>query len=454
MQESALMISHTSSERKLAEAWKALLQEVFGLADGSVWFSSDPGAIDAIGPFASTIEKEIGDARAIISIQSPVSRFRPWILWEAGMARALGKPVYVIVYERSDATRDERILGNLGTPLDPFEQFPGTDLTRVQGVIELLQTHLSRPLKPEKLNEALRDYQKGVKALENSWVLRKQIFEKRIRLVFDPEARQLLAETGRIADHVMVEGIQGSMVIFGLLLDKSWRDFLNHLMGLKSPWLGSAERWACGLGSALQRALDGQCIDGPEGLPLYFDASAGYSYRPSVSSLWEEGEKTIFNVSFALLPKELTVHPAGNFGVLLHYLDFCRMMRWGILEEPQFASFFRNPRLYSAQQGSDYICEFLGRILSIRTEFWNRGLARDAIFHALDENEQPIMDSLLNTYFEAMRIIDPNDKGTIPDPIPGVDLLRKVYADLLKVNKQIYLLVYKALGPLLQELDG
>ena len=64
------------------------------------------------------------------------------------------------------------------------------------------------------------------------------------------------------------------------------------------------------------------------------------------------------------------------------------------------------------------------------------------------------MDSLLNTYFEAMRIIDPNDKGTIPDPIPGVDLLRKVYADLLKVNKQIYLLVYKALGPLLQELDG
>ena len=58
------------------------------------------------------------------------------------MARALGKPVYVIVYERSDATRDERIFGRLGTPLDPFQQFPGTDLKRVQGVIELLQAHL------------------------------------------------------------------------------------------------------------------------------------------------------------------------------------------------------------------------------------------------------------------------------------------------------------------------
>jgi hypothetical protein len=40
---------------------------------------------------------------------------------------------------------------------------------------------------------------KGVKALETYWVLRKQIFEKRVRLVFDPKARQLLAETGRIA---------------------------------------------------------------------------------------------------------------------------------------------------------------------------------------------------------------------------------------------------------------
>ena len=401
-----------------------------------------------------TIEKEIGAAQAIISIQSPVSRLRPWILWEAGMARALGKPVYVIVYERSDATRDERIFGRLGTPLDPFQQFPGTDLKRVQGVIELLQAHLDRPMKSGRLDEALRDYEKGVKTLENYWVLRKQIFEKRLRLVFDPAARELLAETGRIADHVMVEGIQGSMVIFGLLLDKSWRDFLKHLMELKSPWSGSAERWACGLGSALQRALDGQCINGPEGLPLYFDATAGYSYRPSVSSLKEEGEKTIFNVSFVLLPQELTVHPPGTFGVLLHYLDFCRMMRWGILEEPKFAAFFRNSRLFSAQQGADYIREFLGRILSIRTEIWNRGLARDAIWHALDENEQPIMDSLLNAYLEAMRIIDPDDKGTIPDPLPGVDALRKVYADLLKVNKQIYLLVYKALGPLLQKLDG
>ena len=454
MQESALMISHTSSERTLAEAWKALLREVFGLADESVWFSSDPGAIDAIGPFARTIEKEIGAARAIISIQSPVSRLRPWILWEAGMARALGKPVYIIVYERSDASRDERIFGRLGTPLDPFQQFPGTDLKRVQGVIELLQAHLDCPLKSGRLEEALRDYEKGVKTLENYWVLRKQIFEKRLRLVFDPAARELLAETGRIADHVMVEGIHDSMVIFGLFLDKCWRDFLKHLIGLKSPWLGSAERWASGLGSALQRALDGQCINGPEGLPLYFDATAGYSYRPSVSSLKEEGEKTIFNVSFALLPKEITVHPTGNFGVLLHYLDFCRMMRWGILEEPKFASYFRNSRLFSAQQGADYIREFLGRILSIRTEFWNRGLERDAIWHVLNESEQPIMDSLLNTYFEAMRIIDPEDKGTIPDPLPSVDALRKVYSDLLKVNKQVYLLVYKALGPLLQKLDG
>jgi hypothetical protein len=87
MQESTLMISHTSTERTLAEAWKTLLRDVFALADESVWFSSDPGAIDAIGPFASTIEKDIGAAQTIISTHSPVSRLRSWILSEGGMAR-------------------------------------------------------------------------------------------------------------------------------------------------------------------------------------------------------------------------------------------------------------------------------------------------------------------------------------------------------------------------------
>ena len=269
-----------------------------------------------------------------------------------------------------------------------------------------------------------------------------------------PKARQLLAETGRIADDVSVEGVQGSMMIFGLVVGKNWRDFLKHLGGLESPWQGSAERWASGLGSALQRALDGQCVNGPEGLPLYFDADAGFSYRPSISSLKEEGEKTIFNVSFALLPKELTVHPPGKIGVLLHYLDFCRMMRWGVIEEPKFASFFRNGRRFSKEQAAERIREFLGRIFSIRTEFWNRGVPREDIWHALDESQQPVLDSLLNAYFAAMRVIDPDDNGTVPDPLPEVDTLRKVYADLLKVNKEMYLLVYKALGPKLEELAG
>ena len=83
-------------------------------------------------PFANTIEKEIGDAQAIISIQSSVSRFRPWILWEAGMARALGKPVYVIVYERSDATHDEYIVAaglQSGQPLFQSVNSVGTAVT-------------------------------------------------------------------------------------------------------------------------------------------------------------------------------------------------------------------------------------------------------------------------------------------------------------------------------------
>jgi hypothetical protein len=87
-----IMISHTATESYLAEAWQELLSEAFDLQKQSIWFSSDPDAFDA-GPFANQIEQKIRQASAIISIQTPVSRLRPWTLWEAGIARGLDKPI-------------------------------------------------------------------------------------------------------------------------------------------------------------------------------------------------------------------------------------------------------------------------------------------------------------------------------------------------------------------------
>ena len=100
----SIMISHTATESYLAKAWQDLLHEVFDLPRDSIWFSSDPDALDA-SPFAHQIEDSIRQSSAVISIQTPVSRLRPWTLWEAGIARGLDKPLFVIVYESANSPK-------------------------------------------------------------------------------------------------------------------------------------------------------------------------------------------------------------------------------------------------------------------------------------------------------------------------------------------------------------
>jgi hypothetical protein len=50
------------------------------------------------------------------------------------------------------------------------------------------------------------------------------------------------------------------------------------------------------------------------------------------------------------------------------------------------------------------------------------------------------------------KTLDPNDDGMFPDPMPDYDVLKKVYGDLLKVNKEYYLLVDRNLARELGEL--
>src|SRR5215471_2233114 len=118
--EPGIMISHTATESYLAQAWQDLIHEVFDFPRDRIWYSTDPDALDA-GPFATQIEGQIENALAVISIQSPVSRFRPWTLWEAGIARGSNKPLFVVVYESPTTPRDRTIFSNLGTPLDAMQ---------------------------------------------------------------------------------------------------------------------------------------------------------------------------------------------------------------------------------------------------------------------------------------------------------------------------------------------
>lgn len=465
------MISHTSTEFYLAKAWRDLVCSVFGLADESVWFSSDPDAIDADRPWEDYIEESIRAAPAIISIQSPVSRTRPWILWECSMARALLKPLYVVVYEPSKTSRQDSIIGKLGTPLDRLTHFRGTELNQIRAVLTKLERHINRHINLSKIEDALRKYNDTVEPYEDYWVCRNTIFENRIRLVLQKTEREGLAETGVILGTVEVKGDRDSMILFDLMIDRIlWRDFINHLESLKLPWPGSAARWASGLGSALQRALNGLCLEGPEGLPLYFDARSRHSYRPSVSSREDNGGETVFSISFTQLPRELTARPDTKIGILFHNLDLCQMMRLGVLEDSTFVTFFKNPQgllqnhkfeafLRKApplrtEDGAERIRDFLEKLFSIRTEFWNRGLKKDSIYEAIESEDRPALEIVLDSYRNALRRLDPEDKGTLPNPLPETGVVQEVYSELLKFNKAFYQLLHKSLGREIEKLAG
>ena len=447
------MISHTASESYLAQAWQDLLHEAFDLQRDAIWFSSDPDAFDA-GPFAAQIEGKIRQSSAVISIQTPVSRFRPWTIWEAGIARGLEKPLFVIVYESPQVPRGRGIFNRLGTPLDALQQTPGTDPEKIRGVLDKLSKKIDRTILSAHLEESLRKYTESVSCHQRSWISEKRIFDKRIELVLTLEERDQITQQPILPDTVKIRDVDGSARIFGLdVTETSWHEFTANLARLDSdaPWAGSAQRWARGLGRTINCALRGRLISEAEGLPLYFDPQERKTYRPSVSSQKDRGSETIFTLSFTLMPPELVVSPTSAAGILVQHLDFCRMWRWGILEDPDISDFFRNVSFYTKKRASEVIYSFLGKVFSVRTEFWNRGLERGALRNALDKSDVGTLDDILQRYYTALRTLDPNDEGAFPDPMPDYDALKKAYSDLLKVNKDYYLLVYRSLG---KELAG
>ena len=82
-----LIISHAGEDKAIAEAWKTLLGALYGDTKG-IWFSNDPGgAFDGLKPFGYKIESEIRKAKILLTIQTPYSVHKPWVVWEAGFSK-------------------------------------------------------------------------------------------------------------------------------------------------------------------------------------------------------------------------------------------------------------------------------------------------------------------------------------------------------------------------------
>jgi hypothetical protein len=299
------------------------------------------------------------------------------------------------------------------------------------------------------MKEALDEYEASIGHHQRNWVRKRTVFERQIRLTFQADEQDRLQSTGVIPDSVAVEGVGESMLIFDVT-EKSakWGSFIRHLEGMELPWSGSAVRWARGLGHTLQRALGEELDHSPEGLPLYFDGrpSQHRSYRPAVALREEHGSVTCFVISFTRLPPELRIRPEGRAGIFLHYLDFCRMLRWGILEDQRFIDFFTDPGAVSRSEGRAIAVDFIERILTIRTEFWNRGLKTDALAEVVAAADLDAVRALEKRYTDAISLIDPDNKGVLPDPLPPISSLKEVHSKLLHLNKDYYEIVHRAFG--------
>src|SRR5919107_1590084 len=88
-----LLISHSTEEKALAEAWKDLIATTSSSAV-EVWFSSDtaPSGGMAIGQeWRTYLYDRLAESDFVLAIQTPVTAGRPWIMWECGVASGVNK---------------------------------------------------------------------------------------------------------------------------------------------------------------------------------------------------------------------------------------------------------------------------------------------------------------------------------------------------------------------------
>jgi len=99
MSKLSIFLSHTYEERKLADAFRLLVESVSN-DQIDVWYSSDPrptGGTD-LGNWRQQIHKELDKAKQIIAIITPESNDRPWIAYETGFSNALKKSTTPLFY--------------------------------------------------------------------------------------------------------------------------------------------------------------------------------------------------------------------------------------------------------------------------------------------------------------------------------------------------------------------
>lgn len=156
-----IFLSHSTTDRAIAESVKELLENVFAKKDVQVEFSSDQGVGGGIPPGAqwlSWIIKRITEADKTYVLLTPNSLAKPWVLWEsgaaAGVALATKQPTSVvpITFGVSDA--------DVPSPLKAAQRVVGDSdgAGGIQRILQDVNTATGKPLTNRVLDSRISKY--------------------------------------------------------------------------------------------------------------------------------------------------------------------------------------------------------------------------------------------------------------------------------------------------------
>lgn len=426
------MISHANIEIGLAVKIKELLvNAIVGLSLADVWYSEDEGALEYAGDFFNQIVNRMNECELVIAIQSPISKARPWPLWECGNAFGQSKGPYVFTFAANQSIR-----GRLGTPLDYQQQCDGTNPEDVNEIVTKIAGALEEDLNPKHRELAERFVSSTVELVAETREA-EIAFDRRLIIAATSKQFATIVQKGIMPDEVQVIGDPHTFNAFNYAPPNGeplkWKAFADHLKGQESPWPNSSVRWANSLVQVLQKAGDNRLVQDAEALPLYYSPALRKSLRPALTKRAFRGSNIEFEITFVDLPSELVERPVGDLGILFHYLDLGRMLRWGVLESSGVVD-LRIKASIPAEELSSIIKTVLCKIFNIRTDFFNRGLQKDSLLQAVGPKDSGLIIELMQQYNVLMDKIDPSD-GMLGKKIPDRSELLRYLDEMLEVNK-------------------
>ncbi len=191
MKKKLIFISHISSEKEIALAFKALVQQAF-LGIIEVFVSSDPESIAMGGRWLDDITEGLVNCEVEIVFASPESITRPWINFEAGAGWIRKIPVIPICHSGLTPS-------NLSPPLSQLQSATATKSSELDNVFKRLAKTL-------ECNTPTVDFSTFINIVKT--------FENTSRQIEQAERKSLTPEVSGLRDYELA-----TLVACGNLMD-------------------------------------------------------------------------------------------------------------------------------------------------------------------------------------------------------------------------------------------